>query len=71
MPSTAQLPKISRRGEITVTLEQIGNLLDEKLRTSTKYLLSEMAALKSIVQTEIISALNEFKLEVTNHTKTI
>lgn len=52
--------KQNSRGEVTPTLEQIGNLLDEKLRTNTKYL-SEMATLQSIIKTDILSALEEFK----------
>lgn len=57
--------------QLTPTLEQIGNLLDEKLSAHTKFLLSEMAALKSTVKTDILLALNEFKLEITNETKTL
>lgn len=69
--SPHQTSKQSNRGEVTLTLEQIGHLLDEKLSTNTKFLLSEMTALRSTVKTDILTALNEFRLEMTNQTKTL
>lgn len=69
--SPQQTPKQSNRGEVTPTLEQIGHLLDEKLRTNNKFLLCEMTALRSTVKTDILTALKEFRLEMTNHTKTL
>lgn len=71
--SPAQPSRASSCGEITLslTLEQIGNLLDEKLRINTRFILSEMAELKSTMQADILSALNEFKSEVTNKTNVL
>lgn len=55
VPSPAQPSRTSSRGEITLTLtlEQIDNLFDEKLRSNTRFILAEMAELKSTVQADI------------------
>lgn len=54
-------------GSSSITLDQISQLLDEKLKNSTDYILSEMFTLKSDIRNELTSAIHNIKQELTNH----
>lgn len=53
-------------GNSTITLEQISQLLDEKLKNNTDYILSEMSTLKSDIRNELSLAIYNIKQELTN-----